>query len=188
MLERLQFYFIPVSKMLPASFCLPGQRKKSPTNNKEQQQIQEKWPLIFIFVIFAEDYKINAKLQEEPGLLMVQITPSESAFLEIHTHVEIVKAAESEISRLSKPSGNHKTELHLLKKPTYQKCTLIKWALWKAWPSFRCPNRIWALQKIWFQLLIPAPPNSTSSQESFPLDLLLQIRLAQREIGLLRSS
>lgn len=30
MLEWLQFYFIPVAKMLAASFCLPGQWKKSP--------------------------------------------------------------------------------------------------------------------------------------------------------------
>lgn len=30
MLERLQFYFIPVARVLAASFCLPGQRKKSP--------------------------------------------------------------------------------------------------------------------------------------------------------------
>lgn len=73
---------------------------------------------------------------------MVQITPPKSEFLEIHTHVEIVKAAESEICRLSKHSGNHKIELHLPKKPTHQKCPLIKGALLKAWPSSHCPNRI----------------------------------------------
>lgn len=159
MLEWLQFYFIALAKMLAAPFCLPGQRKK----DLHVQWIKEKRPLIFIFVIFTEDYKINAELQEEPGLLMAQITPPESEVFEIHTHVEIVKTAGSKISRLSKPSGNHKTELHLLKKPAHQKWILIKWALWKAWPSFCCPNRIWALQEIWFQLLIPAPPKSASS-------------------------
>lgn len=127
--------------------------------NLHVQWIKEKWPLIFIFVISTEDYKINAKLQGEPGLLMVQITPPESEFLEIHTHVEVVKAAESKISRLSKPLGNHKTELHLPKKPTHQKCTLLKSALFKA-DLLHCPNKN---QKIWFQLLIPAPPKSASS-------------------------
>lgn len=81
MLEWLQFYFIALAKMLAAPFCLPGQRKK----DLHVQWIKEKRPLIFIFVIFTEDYKINAELQEEPGLLMAQITPPESEVFEIHT-------------------------------------------------------------------------------------------------------
>lgn len=151
MLEWLQFYFIPVAKMLAASFCLPGQRKKSPCAMNKGKMTPD-----IYFCYFYRRLQNKCKTPRRAWLADDADYTTESEFVEIHTRVEVVKAAGSKISRLSKPSGNHKTELHLLKKPTHQKCTLIKWTLFKAGLS-HCQIRIEPFRKsdssYWYQPL-----------------------------------